>query len=113
MTVRHAPAASLPFRVREGYGGQLSVDASHEGAGDPDLKPVAQVWFRGVWTADQCRQHADYLVHAANTYPKLVAAVRKLHALGLAKAKAGELSVCERSMRETAYSILNELGEAP
>lgn len=70
--------ASLPWRVREEYGGAQVIDASPVGAGDPDKKPIANVWYRGIWPLEEVHQQAAYISHAANAYPKLVEALRKL-----------------------------------
>lgn len=100
------PATKLPVRVREGYGSILHLEASPVGSGDPDLKPIADLNFHGVWGKEQNRQNADYIAHAANAYPKLVTALREIGAMTVGRSR-----IDANRLDERIKSILREVDE--
>lgn len=96
MTAKHSPATSLPWeteKLRAPNGG------TYYRCGIPDdSSPVAQI-FGTMNGGYEASKNADYIVHAANAYPKLVEALRDLVERDNAKAEA------------MAENLLRELGE--
>ena len=96
---KHTPATPLPFKV-----GPLA--GSIYGANGVEIAKVA--WPRTshmqrsekMTVEQRCVANAEYLNHAANAYPRLVAA------LELAYGKLGD-----KGAREEIAALLQELGE--
>jgi hypothetical protein len=85
----HRPGTPLPWRVG---------DAGHGVFGPPNGKPAPEM-VADVRRADNCR----FIVHAANAYPKLVAALKDLQACADPVRDAKEL--------KATRALLRELGE--
>lgn len=105
MNPNHKPATPLPFASEH-------QDISYTGAeghfvtarNSEDL--IADVWLLNGLNAEQCKQNAAYIAHAANAYPKLVRALEDAYDALVTYGYEKE----DRGVR--ALALLRELGEA-
>lgn len=69
---KHQPATPLPFKVAESDGDGPLIVTTHK------VKvPIVGCAYHGDTDTDaEAIQDAEYLVHAANAYPKLIAALK-------------------------------------
>ncbi len=93
---KHKPATPLPWSEGEDRQGRRRIFG-------PDGIECARALWKVVKTKQQVSQNRVYIAHAANAYPKLVAALR-------------EASEClddwsDDDTRSRAIALLRELGE--
>lgn len=107
--VKHKPETPLPFSATVIY-----IDARDENGtlrGEKDAKGA----FHSIATCHGKRgkQHAEYLAHAANAYPKLVESLASfLRAPAIGSSGPGSITLEVQSFnREAAVALLRELGE--
>lgn len=90
MTIKHQPATPLPFGARTGY-----IVGAFDGVGHETVCEAPRGWENGR----RVQQNMAYLVHAANSYQKMVGALRAARS-------------CTVDAANRADRLLRELGEA-
>lgn len=107
MSTKHKPATPLPWH--------LGVKQAERIIYTQDGWAVANATvYHGHEDAEDCKRNAAYIAHAANAYPRLVEALRKLEAEAN-KVRVNMVNVKEgRALGESvndAAALLRELGE--
>lgn len=98
--VKHQPATALPWTVGPDMRGKERIFSP---ASDYE---VARAMSRGARNARDRRTNRNYLAHAANAYPKLVDAIRRLIDIP----EVAKIAKGTDAMR-VARELLRELGE--